>query len=332
MEKAIQIKRRARRLAQQGAFTEALVEYDRLFDSGDCDPYDYVAAGDLHARAGEVLGAIERYQQAAGAYGRIGLYKNAIAVLKKVLRTDSSRHEVHRQLAELFAAEGLRGDAVRHYLEFARGGSPEDPLVIEAIERAESLLHGESGDEPEALEAPPPAAWVDPPPEPAEQGIVTVRDEAPAPDAPVIDIESLIGELTEGLRRQIAGNDHQSHYDLGVSHLEMGLFEEALAEFDVASAEPTLRLRAIEMAGVCFLKMGRPEDAVRRFGQGLAVSGREEGELIGLRYHLGEALEQAGRHEEAARQFAQVSLADPAFLKSRRHEEAMGEAEALDLE
>jgi len=332
VEKAIQIKRRARRFAQEGAIAEALSEYDKLFQSEECDPYDYVAAGDLHARAGELEGAIERYQQAAEAYSRIGLYKNAIAVLKKVLRTDAGRRGVHRQLGELYAAEGLRGDAIRHYLEFARGGSPEDPLVGDALERAEALLHGAASveEEPPALVVP--SAWVDSPPEPATQGIVSVRDDAPAADAPMVDIASLIGELTEGLRHQIDGQDHQSHYDLGLSHLEMGLFDEAIVEFEEAAADPALRLRAIEMSGICYIKLGQPEEAVRRLGQGLAVGAHDERELIGLRYHLGQALEQAGRHDEAARQFAQVTRLDPAFLKAQGHEAAVGEAEALDLE
>jgi tetratricopeptide (TPR) repeat protein len=334
LEKTIQIKRRARRFAQEGAIAEAIVEYDKLLLSGECDPYDYVAAGDLHARRGETEGAIERYRQAASAYESVGLYKNAIAVLKKVLRTDSDRRDVHRQLGELYATEGLVGDAVRHYLEFARGGTADDPLVVEALERAGALIHGEGPEEVEELAGAPaaPPVWDAEPIAPAERGVVSVRDEVPAEDVPVVDLEALIGELTEGLRHQIAGNDHQSHYDLGVSHMEMGLFEEAVAEFDRAVEDQGLRLRAIEMAGVCYIKMGCAEEAVRRLGHGLAASGSDEQEMVGLRYHLAEALEQAGRHDEAARQIAQVHRIDPGFLKSQGIESKMGEGEALELE
>jgi tetratricopeptide (TPR) repeat protein len=336
VERGIQIKRRARRLVQTGEIAAALQEYEKLFTSGECDPYDYVAAGDLHVRRGQKEQAIERYVEAANAYGAVGLYKNAIAVLKKVLRTDPGRRDVHLTLAELFALEGLAGDAARHYLEFARGGDADDARVTEALEKAEALLHGRPAT---PADAGGPAgvadvslAWESPSSQVPEgpRGVVTVRDEAPSGET--VDIESLIGELTEGLRNQLSGADPQSHYDLGLSHMEMGLFEEALEEFEKAEEDSSLSLRAIEMAGLCLVRLGRAEDAVRHLGRGLAIGGCGDRELLGLRYNLALALEQAGRREEAERQYDHLNRTDPAFLASRRGHGTPEVNDAMELE
>ena len=41
-----------------------------------------------------------------------------------------------------------------------------------------------------------------------------------------MDIGALLEEFREGLKGQVADNDVQAHYDLGISHMEMELFEE----------------------------------------------------------------------------------------------------------
>src|SRR5690349_20220044 len=65
--------------------------------------------------------AVRRYRQAIQEYSTAELYKNAIAVCKKILRISKEDLAIHRTLGELYAKEGLYGDAQIHYLEFAEG-------------------------------------------------------------------------------------------------------------------------------------------------------------------------------------------------------------------
>ena len=80
MEKAIDIKRRAQRCIQNGDLDGALNEYEKLVDSEETDPYNYVLLADLLYKKGEQGAASERYLAAVGAYERASLFKNAIAV------------------------------------------------------------------------------------------------------------------------------------------------------------------------------------------------------------------------------------------------------------
>ena len=118
MDKATAIKQKAQAHIQRGALKEALAEYQRLLTLTPIDPYAYILLGDLAVRMGSGDESIHRYKQAADAYETLGFYRNAIAVLKKVLRLDAGQVDQLRRLADLYSREGLLAESVDHYLDF----------------------------------------------------------------------------------------------------------------------------------------------------------------------------------------------------------------------
>lgn len=131
MDKVVGIKRKAQRFVQEGDLTRALAEYERLLELGELDPYDYVYLGDLLVRTGDSEQAVYRYREAVTAYERVGLYKNAIAVGKKILRIRPETFDVHRMLGGLYFLEGLYTDALFFYMQFLSGPSADAPAVEE---------------------------------------------------------------------------------------------------------------------------------------------------------------------------------------------------------
>jgi tetratricopeptide (TPR) repeat protein len=119
LEKAIEIKRRAQRFIQSGDLEGALSEYEKLVALPDCDPYNFVLLADLLFKRGDKAGALQRYLAGALAYEKTGLYKNAIAVCKKMLRLGLSPSEVLERLAELHALDGLGTEASLYYQQYA---------------------------------------------------------------------------------------------------------------------------------------------------------------------------------------------------------------------
>ena len=119
MEKAIDIKRRAQRCIQNGDLDGALNEYEKLVGSEESDPYNYVLLADLLYKKGDQSAAAERYLCAVGAYERASLYKNAIAVCKKMLRLSLSPAKVLQSLGNLHALDGLSGEAALYYVQYA---------------------------------------------------------------------------------------------------------------------------------------------------------------------------------------------------------------------
>ena len=119
MEKAIEIKRRAQRCVQNGDVDGALREYEKLVETPESDPYNFVLLADLLYKKGEQGKAAERYLSAVQAYQTAGLYKNAIAVCKKMSRLSLSQSLVLRHLADLHALDGLAGEASMYYAQYA---------------------------------------------------------------------------------------------------------------------------------------------------------------------------------------------------------------------
>ncbi len=119
LEKAIEIKRRAQRCIQNGDLDGALSEYEKLVGTPDSDPYNYVLLADLLYKKGDHPGAAERYLAAVGAYQDASLYKNAIAVCKKMVRLSLSPSRVLQSLAKLHALDGLASEAALYYVQYA---------------------------------------------------------------------------------------------------------------------------------------------------------------------------------------------------------------------
>jgi tetratricopeptide (TPR) repeat protein len=119
LDKAIEIKRRAQRCVQNGDLDGALSEYEKLVAVQDSDPYNFVLLADLLFKKGESGQASARYLAAATAYEANGLYKNAIAVCKKMMRLSLAPLEVMGRLANLHALDGLATESALYHMQYA---------------------------------------------------------------------------------------------------------------------------------------------------------------------------------------------------------------------
>src|SRR5947207_15765353 len=92
VDRSVAVKRKAQQLLQKGDVNGAIAEYEKLFEGGDKDPYDFIVVADLLAKRGSMQEAVRRYRQAIEEYAKTELYKNAIPVCKKerLISKDSS--------------------------------------------------------------------------------------------------------------------------------------------------------------------------------------------------------------------------------------------------
>jgi tetratricopeptide (TPR) repeat protein len=145
LEKTLEIKRKAQRYVQNGDLDRAVEEYQKLLAADDSDPYTHVTLGDLYFKKGVLDEAGRRYQEAAEAYRRSGLVKNAIAVCKKMLRLNLRNIDTLRSLGELHAQDGLATDAAIYFGQYADLVIAHDRRTdaAEALEKASRLLPDE---------------------------------------------------------------------------------------------------------------------------------------------------------------------------------------------
>lgn len=128
-----------------------------------------------------------------------------------------------------------------------------------------------------------------------------------------LKIEEVLSSFQEEVKKAIGEEDYQCHYDLGLSYLDLGFYDEALAEFGVARRMPELELGSIEMVGHCFVEKGDVDLAIEELKAGLEIEGHPSEDFLGLRYNLGLAYEKLGQVEEASKQYEEVCSIDPSF-------------------
>ncbi|HSE52939.1 MAG TPA: tetratricopeptide repeat protein [Gemmatimonadales bacterium] len=123
-----------------------------------------------------------------------------------------------------------------------------------------------------------------------------------------------LAEFKRGIDANLEANDFQAHYDLGIAFKEMGLLDEAIAQFQKALRSPDGRLRTSEQLGAAFYAKGQYaicEAVLRRAVDGLPGA---DDEKIGLLYWLGRALEAQQRGRDALPLYERALAVDIRFL------------------
>ncbi len=110
--------------------------------------------------------------------------------------------------------------------------------------------------------------------------------------------KKMFADFTEKVHEHLGENDGETIYNLGVSYMDMGLHDQALAEFERASKDPNFRMEALSMAGVCLRHLKRHKEAIERFKAG-AQSTQDPAEIMGFRYEIGVTLQEMGMLKEA---------------------------------
>lgn len=126
-------------------------------------------------------------------------------------------------------------------------------------------------------------------------------------------LQDVFNEFKKGVDSQLGEGDYDTRYNLGIAYKEMGLVDEAIAEFQLAAKDPKRSLECSSMIGICFMEKGMAEVAVQWYERGLQVPGRAPEEYRGLRYDLGIAFEATGDLAKAKATFADLVREDPSF-------------------
>jgi tetratricopeptide (TPR) repeat protein len=140
------------------------------------------------------------------------------------------------------------------------------------------------------------------------------------------EFQEILEQFKRGIEENLDSDDYEAHYDLGVAFKEMGLLDEAIAEFQKALRAPEGRLRTSEALGVAFFEKQQfavSEAVLRRAVD--AVEGGDEAK-IGLIYWLGRALEAQGKDGDAITSYERAMAVDIRFmdLGERVHRLAAG--------
>jgi len=140
------------------------------------------------------------------------------------------------------------------------------------------------------------------------------------------DFTDMLEKFKAGVAANVDDEDFDSHYDLGVAYREMGLIDEAIAEFQKALRGATNRIRAYEALGQCFIDGHQYDVAISILGRALREPGMEDEDLIGVLYLLGYASEEGRKPRDAAAYYHRVFAIDIDFRDVSKRLKQMGKA------
>jgi tetratricopeptide (TPR) repeat protein len=121
-----------------------------------------------------------------------------------------------------------------------------------------------------------------------------------------VSLEEIFREFKKGVEQQLSAEDYETHYNLGIAYKEMGLVDEAIGEFQLASKDPARMVECCSMLGHCFLEKGMPQLAINWFRKGLESPGIVEMATAGMLYDLAQVYQDTGDTDSAYRTFQEV--------------------------
>ncbi len=231
-------------------------------------------------------GLVEAYLGLADALFRSGALDRARAVYRRVLEHDPGNEHAVAALATL---EPEEPDKVAVAAEAEK---PQPQEGQEFVDLGRLVLEDE---EPRFKDT-----------------RLRVEDEEPTGDE-LRDFQQMLSKFKEGIAVTLSAEDAQAHYDLGVAFKEMGLLDEAIAEFQKALRGKEGRLRTSEALGVCFFEKGQYSVAATVLKRAVESDPSGDEEKIGLLYWLGRCEEELGRPAEALVYYQRVFAVDITF-------------------
>ncbi len=142
--------------------------------------------------------------------------------------------------------------------------------------------------------------------------------------------EAAVSVFRRGVDEQLGQDDAESHYSLGIAFKEMGLLDEAIAEFRVASRSPERKVDSLVLQGLCYREKGDAERAMSLLKSGIGLPGLSRDELLTLKYELALLNEACGNRDAALSLFREVAAVNRHFRETAQKLAALGEPGGKD--
>jgi tetratricopeptide (TPR) repeat protein len=126
------------------------------------------------------------------------------------------------------------------------------------------------------------------------------------------ELENVFRKFQKGVQEQYGKEDYETHYNLGVAYREMGLLNEAIAEFRLVLKSPDRLISATAMIASCYRAKGalpRAEETLLEILNNPSYAASEG--FAGLAYELGQILEVQGKNDDALAQYYRVRELEP---------------------
>lgn len=130
--------------------------------------------------------------------------------------------------------------------------------------------------------------------------------------------DGIFSEFKRSLDLQVEQGDTETHYNLGIAYKEMGLYDDAINEFQIAAADPSRQADSLTLQGICYQAKGDITKAEHLFLSGIDLFELQPEKLLNIEYELALLYEASGRKDDALRYYRSVNDYSPGYRDSKR--------------
>ena len=270
----------AQKITQKKGIKKTIKEYQRILDKDPNDVKTRIKLGDLYLRRENLDKAVKEYFKIGEHYISEELDLKAIAMFKRILVLNPAMLDSYYKLADLYYKRGLYGEARLQYHKILEI-DPKDRKARDGLQMIERKAAKSHTPEKKIAED-------------------TTREGDPVWNA-------ILQELQRQLSAQLREDDYQTHYQLGIAFMEMGLLPKAIEEFKIALADANLEFYGYLMLGTCCREMGNYDEAIEYLKKGLKIKPLVNKQYEDIYYQLGLTFEESGQAKEALEAFNKVA-------------------------
>ncbi len=133
-------------------------------------------------------------------------------------------------------------------------------------------------------------------------------------DFEVSELDDIVKEFKSGIAERLEEEDYDTHYNLGMAYREMGLLDDAIEAFQLATQAPERAREAytsLRNLAAVLGRRGKLAEARSALHLALTVPGNTDPDRAAIYYEIGTVSEQDGDREEALQAYQRVAEIEP---------------------
>jgi len=143
--------------------------------------------------------------------------------------------------------------------------------------------------------------------------VMAASEEGLEDEADTFDLNTDFATVEVEAETEVSVDDAESHYNLGIAYKEMGLIDDAIAEFNKAMRNQARLVDSLALKAICLAEIGNFDEAEQVYWAVLEQPDLEPKVKVALQFELGLFYENSGRSSEALSVYDEVALMDSTY-------------------
>jgi tetratricopeptide (TPR) repeat protein len=128
-----------------------------------------------------------------------------------------------------------------------------------------------------------------------------------------LGFEEVFAAFEKGVKQTVSEDETEAHYNLGIAYKEMGLLDDAIAEFRLALKDIRLSVDAAVLIGLCYRDSQRYTEAEQSLRKALDALAPADERVLNVKYEMAEVMAIGDKLKESLAVFKEVYAANQAF-------------------